>query len=60
MSKNVIKLNKKNSLIFLWQKRYQLHFDNGVFDADNLDPIFKDNGKRIPLTGEEKIILLRL
>jgi len=30
------------------------YFDKGVLDADNLDPIFKDNGKRIPLTEEEK------
>ncbi|MBF7093022.1 c-type cytochrome [Flavobacterium sp. ALJ2] len=30
------------------------YFDNGVLDADNLDPVFKDNGKRIPLTEEEK------
>lgn len=30
------------------------YFDNGVLDADNLDPIFKENGKRIPLTEQEK------
>lgn len=30
------------------------YFDNGVLDAGNLDPIFKNNGKRIPLTEEEK------
>ncbi|MCP2025339.1 cytochrome c peroxidase [Flavobacterium sp. HSC-32F16] len=30
------------------------YFDNGVLDADNLDPIFKNNDKRIPLNEEEK------
>jgi len=30
------------------------YFDDGVLDADNLDPIFKDNGRRIPLTEEQK------
>ncbi|WP_163400477.1 cytochrome c peroxidase [Flavobacterium fluviatile] len=30
------------------------YFDNGVLGADNLDPIFKENGKRIPLSEEEK------
>ena len=30
------------------------YFDNGVLDADNLDAIFKNNSKRIPLTEEEK------
>lgn len=34
------------------------YFDNGVLDADNLDPIFKENGKRIPLTEEEKVNLI--
>lgn len=34
------------------------YFDNGVLDADNLDPIFKNNGKRIPLTEEEKTNLI--
>lgn len=29
-------------------------FDNGVLDASNLDPIFKDNGNKIPLTEHEK------
>lgn len=29
-------------------------FDNGVLDADNLDPVFKSNNKRIPLTEQEK------
>lgn len=30
------------------------YFDNGVLDADNLDPILKENGNRIPLTEPEK------
>ena len=30
------------------------YLDNGVLDADNLDPILKDNGNRIPLTENEK------
>lgn len=30
------------------------YFDNGVIEADNLDPIFKDNNNRIPLTEAEK------
>ncbi|WP_125723557.1 cytochrome-c peroxidase [Flavobacterium ustbae] len=30
------------------------YFDNGVLEADNLDPIFKNNGNRIPLTELEK------
>lgn len=30
------------------------YFDNGVLDADNLDPIFKEKGKKIPLTEDEK------
>ncbi|AWK05702.1 cytochrome-c peroxidase [Flavobacterium crocinum] len=34
------------------------YFDNGVLDADNLDPILKENGKRIPLTEEEKVNLI--
>lgn len=34
------------------------YFDNGVLDADNLDPFFKNNGKRIPLTEEEKVNLI--
>ncbi|MFD2940113.1 cytochrome-c peroxidase [Flavobacterium notoginsengisoli] len=34
------------------------YFDNGVLDAENLDPIFKGNGKKIPLTEEEKINLI--
>lgn len=34
------------------------YFDNGVLDAENLDPIFKNNGKRIPLSEEEKSNLI--
>lgn len=30
------------------------YFDNGVLDSDNLDPIFKNNGKTIPLSELEK------
>ena len=30
------------------------YFDNGVPDAANLDPVFKANGNRIPLTEGEK------
>lgn len=30
------------------------YFDNGVLDSNNLDPIFKNNGNRIPLTEPEK------
>ena len=30
------------------------YFDSGVLEADNLDPIFKNNGNRIPLTELEK------
>ena len=30
------------------------YLDNGVLDADNLDPILKDNKNRIPLTEDEK------
>jgi cytochrome c peroxidase len=30
------------------------YLDSGVLDADNLDPIFKNNNNRIPLTEEEK------
>ena len=30
------------------------YFDNGVLDADNLDPILKANGNRIPLSEQEK------
>lgn len=34
------------------------YLDNGVLVADNLDPIFKNNGNRIPLTEIEKINLI--
>lgn len=34
------------------------YFDSGVLNAENLDPIFKENGKRIPLTEQEKINLI--
>lgn len=30
------------------------YFDNGVLDADNLDPVLKNNGRRIPLTEQDK------
>ncbi|WP_165731553.1 cytochrome-c peroxidase [Polaribacter sp. 20A6] len=30
------------------------YLDNGVLDAENLDPILKDYGNRIPLTEDEK------
>lgn len=34
------------------------YFDNGVINSNNLDPILKDNGNRIPLTEEEKMNLI--
>lgn len=34
------------------------YLDNGVIDSDNLDPILKNNGNRIPLTEQEKINLI--
>ncbi|SEA51526.1 cytochrome c peroxidase [Psychroflexus halocasei] len=34
------------------------YFDEGVLDANNLDPIFKNNGNRIPLTEQEKAFLI--
>jgi len=34
------------------------YFDNGVLGADNLDPVFKNNGNRIPLTEQEKEVLI--
>ncbi|PBJ15958.1 cytochrome-c peroxidase [Flavobacterium sp. ACN6] len=34
------------------------YFDNGVLDAENLDPIFKNNDKRIQLTDQEKTNLI--
>jgi cytochrome c peroxidase len=33
------------------------YFNSGVLDASNLDPLFKNNGNRIPLTEQEKPIL---
>lgn len=30
------------------------YINDGVIEADNLDPIFKNNGNRIPLTEQEK------
>ncbi|MNW13687.1 hypothetical protein D3C71_2117100 [compost metagenome] len=30
------------------------YFDKGVRDTENLDPILKENGNRIPLTDHEK------
>ena len=34
------------------------YLDNGVILTDNLDPIFKENGNRIPLNEQEKIDLI--
>ena len=34
------------------------YLDNGVLEADNLDPILKDNNNRIPLTEDEKTNLI--
>lgn len=34
------------------------YLDNGVLDANNLDPILKSNGNRIPLTEQEKVNLI--
>ncbi|WP_147676433.1 cytochrome-c peroxidase [Algibacter pacificus] len=34
------------------------YLDNGVLEADNLDPILKDNNNRIPLSEEEKSNLI--
>lgn len=34
------------------------YFDNGVMDAQNLDPVLKGNGNRIPLTEQEKQYLI--
>ncbi|WP_159023598.1 cytochrome-c peroxidase [Formosa sp. L2A11] len=34
------------------------YLDAGVLEADNLDPILKDNGNRIPLTDTEKSNLI--
>ncbi|MNR49597.1 hypothetical protein D3C85_1689940 [compost metagenome] len=30
------------------------YFDKGVLAAENLDPILKENGNRIPLSEQEK------
>lgn len=30
------------------------YFDSGVLESENLDPIFKNNGNRIPLSEQEK------
>lgn len=30
------------------------YFDNGVLPSENLDPLFKNNGNRLPLTETEK------
>lgn len=34
------------------------YFDRGVLDAENLDPILKENGNRIPLTEQEKLAII--
>ncbi|MNI83951.1 hypothetical protein D3C73_1408090 [compost metagenome] len=34
------------------------YFDKGVQDAENLDPILKKNGNRIPLTEQEKLAII--
>lgn len=34
------------------------YFDKGVLDAENLDPILKKNGNRIPLTEQEKLAII--
>ncbi|WP_160136995.1 cytochrome-c peroxidase [Chryseobacterium sp. c4a] len=34
------------------------YFDKGVLEADNLDPVFKNNGNRIPLSEQEKTNLI--
>ncbi len=34
------------------------YFDKGVLAADNLDPLLKENGNRIPLTEQEKADLI--
>jgi cytochrome c peroxidase len=34
------------------------YFDKGVLDADNLDPVFKNNGNKIPLSEQEKTNLI--
>ncbi|SDI55851.1 cytochrome-c peroxidase [Chryseobacterium jejuense] len=34
------------------------YFDKGVLKSNNLDPVFKNNGNRIPLTEQEKTHLI--
>ncbi|GEN67984.1 cytochrome-c peroxidase [Chryseobacterium rhizosphaerae] len=34
------------------------YFDKGVLDAANLDPVFKNNGNKIPLSEQEKTNLI--
>ncbi|WP_286858862.1 MULTISPECIES: cytochrome-c peroxidase [Sphingobacterium] len=34
------------------------YFNKGVLDAENLDPILKENGNRIPLTEQEKLAII--
>ncbi|REC49037.1 cytochrome-c peroxidase [Chryseobacterium pennipullorum] len=34
------------------------YFDKGVIDSEHLDPVFKKNGNRIPLTEKEKTNLI--
>ena len=34
------------------------YFDKGVLDAENLDPLLKENGNRIPLSENEKYAIL--
>ncbi len=34
------------------------YFDNGVLDAENLDPILKANNNRIPLSQQEKLDII--
>lgn len=34
------------------------YFSDGVLDADNLDPVFKNNSGKIPLTETEKVNLI--
>lgn len=39
-------------------KEVLVYFDNGVLEAEYLDPIFKDNGNKISLTEHEKTYLI--
>ena len=34
------------------------YLDNGVLDSDNLDPILKSNGHRIPMSEQEKLAII--